>query len=76
MQAHSMLARLKSYAILKGYRGDAGVDLDALADIVVKVSELAADLADEISEIDVNPVICTRDRTIAVDALIVRTTGG
>ncbi len=72
-QARAMLTRLKGYRLLQGYRGDPGVDIDALADIVVAVSELAADLADEIAEIDVNPVICTHDRLVAVDALIVRT---
>lgn len=75
-QAHAMLARLKSYKVLQGYRGDPGVDLDALAEIVVRVSDIAVDLADEIAEIDINPIIGTCDRLIAVDALIVRTAGG
>ncbi|QGZ93690.1 acetate--CoA ligase family protein [Terricaulis silvestris] len=74
-QARAMLARLKSYRILEGYRGDAGVNLDKLADIIVRVSQLAVDLADQIAEIDVNPIIGAGERLIAVDALIVRADG-
>jgi acetate---CoA ligase (ADP-forming) len=74
-QARAMLARLKSYRILEGYRGDAGVNLDKLADIVVRVSQLAVDLAGEIAEVDVNPIIGAGERLIAVDALIVRADG-
>jgi acyl-CoA synthetase (NDP forming) len=71
-QAHAMLARLRGYSLLTGYRGSAPVQIEKLARIVVAISELAADLADEIAEIDVNPIICTPGRTIAVDGLIIR----
>jgi len=71
-QAREMIAQLKGAKLLAGYRGAPGADLDRLADVIVSVSELAADFAGEIAEIDVNPVICAPDRAIAVDALIVR----
>jgi acyl-CoA synthetase (NDP forming) len=71
-QASAMLRRLKGYKLLTGYRGSDPVDLDAIARIVVAVSELAADEAERIAEIDVNPIICGPGRTIAVDALIIR----
>jgi hypothetical protein len=48
------------------------VDIAAIEKIIVAVSELAADHAAEIAEIDVNPIICGPGRAIAVDALIVR----
>jgi hypothetical protein len=67
-----MLQSLKGWKLLTGYRGARGVDLDRLAAIIVAVSELATDLADRIGEIDVNPVICSAETIIAVDALIVR----
>lgn len=72
-QAGAMLRRLKSYRLLTGYRGSPAVDIDAIEKIVVAVSELAADHEDRIAEIDVNPIICSPERAIAVDALIVRT---
>jgi acyl-CoA synthetase (NDP forming) len=71
-QAQAMLKRLTGYKLLTGFRGSAAVDLERIADIIVGVSELATDHADTIAEIDVNPVICSADRAVAVDALIVR----
>ncbi len=71
-QALAMLQSLRGYKLLTGFRGGAPADISRLADIVVRVSHLAADLSDEIAEIDVNPIICGPDRAIAVDALIVR----
>ncbi|MGH8687242.1 MAG: acetate--CoA ligase family protein [Burkholderiales bacterium] len=71
-EAKAMLARLKGYKLLTGYRGGAAADLDALADVVARISELAADLADEIAEMDVNPLRCGPRGIAAVDALITK----
>jgi acyl-CoA synthetase (NDP forming) len=71
-QAAAMLRRLKAYLLLAGYRGSQPVDIAAIETIIVAVSELAADQAEGIAEIDVNPIICGPGRAIAVDALIVR----
>jgi acyl-CoA synthetase (NDP forming) len=73
-EALRMLGRLKGAALLDGFRGGPAADRAKLADIVVRMSELAADQQSCVTEIDVNPVICANDRTIAVDALIVRRT--
>jgi len=74
-QARAMLGRLRGAALLNGFRGSEPVRIERLAGIIVAVSELASDMADAISEIDVNPVICTPGRTVAVDALIVKRPG-
>jgi acyl-CoA synthetase (NDP forming) len=71
-QARSMLESLRGYKLLTGYRGSEPIDVEKLADIIVSVSHLATDLADEIAELDVNPIICSAGRLVAVDALIVR----
>lgn len=71
-QAKAMLARLKGYKLLTGFRGSAPVDVDALAGAVARISELAADLAGEIDELDVNPLRCGARGIAAVDALITR----
>lgn len=71
-EAARMLARLKGAALLQGFRGAAGVNLAMLADIIVRVSEFAADQCGNIVEADINPIICSAERLIAVDALIVR----
>ncbi|MGE0383386.1 MAG: acetate--CoA ligase family protein [Gammaproteobacteria bacterium] len=71
-QARAMLERLRGFRLLTGFRGSAPVDLDRLAEIVARCSEFAADQADFIDELDVNPLICAADRILAVDALVVR----
>ncbi len=71
-EARAMLARLRGYRLLTGFRGGAAADLDLLADAIARVSELAADLAGEIEELDVNPLRCGPRGIAAVDALITR----
>ena len=71
-EAHALLASLKGVAVLRGYRGRPSVDLDRLADVVQRVSELAADQSTRITELDVNPLICNAESIVAVDGLIVR----
>lgn len=70
-EARHMIDRLKGRKLLDGYRGSRAVDVEALVDVVVRLSELAADHADRIEEIDVNPVIMGEKGGIAVDALLV-----
>jgi acyl-CoA synthetase (NDP forming) len=70
--AHRLIAGLKVSRLLRGWRGAAAADVDALADCVARVSMIAAVQRDTIAEIDVNPVIAGSDGCIAVDALIVR----
>jgi acyl-CoA synthetase (NDP forming) len=71
-EAVRMLRRLKGAALFGGYRGGAAIDLARLADIVARVSEFAADQQTRISELDINPIICSPSQLVAVDALIVR----
>jgi hypothetical protein len=71
-QAQAMLRRLKGYQLLTGFRGSAPVNLEVLADAIARVSELAAELAAEIEELDVNPLRCGAQRVVAVDALLTR----
>ena len=69
--AHAMLASLKGHALLTGFRGRQGVDVDRLVDTICRLSELAHDLRDVIDQIDVNPVIASTSGVVAADALIV-----
>ena len=73
--ALGMLRRLRGHALLQGFRGSAAADIDALADIVSRISLLIHEERGRIAEIDVNPVICSASRVVAVDALVVRQTG-
>jgi acyl-CoA synthetase (NDP forming) len=71
-EAMKMLTGLKGAAALRGFRGSQPVDVEALADLVGRVSEFIADHKDTVAEIDVNPLICVGSRILAVDALIYR----
>jgi acetate---CoA ligase (ADP-forming) len=68
--AKSMLNRLRGGSIFAGFRGGAAVDLDALADVIARLSQFAANHTDTVAEFDVNPLICAGNRIVAVDALI------
>lgn len=72
-QALEMIRSLKGYRLLTGFRRLPALDVDAFADVVCRLSRLAADLAPEIEEINVNPVVLRTRGAIAVDALVVRT---
>ena len=67
--ALSMLDGIKAAEILRGVRGADPIDREALAAIVVAVSNLVADFP-EIQEVDLNPIFATKDGATAVDALI------
>ena len=72
--ALALIGRLKGAAVLGPYRGQPAADIDALADLMVKLSQFASDHADDIAEIDLNPVIVhgKGDGVSVVDALIVK----
>lgn len=73
-EALAMLQGLKGAAVFAGFRGGAAVNLQSLARVVARIAGFVADHADSIAELDINPLICAGDRTLAVDALIVRRT--
>ncbi len=70
-EAHAMIRSLRGYRILAGARGQPPVDLHALADMVVRVSELPFAYP-EIAEIDLNPVFASSAGAVAGDARIIR----
>lgn len=55
-EARTMIGEIRGFGLLRGARGEAAADIDAIADTIVKVSWLAADF-DDILEMDVNPLI-------------------
>ncbi|MEU1664846.1 acetate--CoA ligase family protein [Streptomyces sparsogenes] len=67
--ALSMLDSIRAAEVLRGVRGGAAVDREALADLVVRVSRLAADFP-EIAEVDLNPVFASPSGVLAADVRI------
>lgn len=72
----SMLDDLKAGVLLKGHRGAAPVNHEALIDLTLRFSTLVMDLADAVSSIDLNPVMCNEKACIVADARMVLTTSG
>jgi len=72
--ALALVSELKGAALLDGVRGAAPADKRALAELMVALSRFAADHADQIAEIDLNPVIVHEEGhgLSVVDALIVK----
>ena len=70
-QAERMIENLASYPLLNGYRGGAVCDKAALAELLVKISQMAAEGKDKVKELDINPVFITEDGAAIADALLV-----
>ena len=68
-EAYSMIHSLRAYKIIKGTRGQKGVNEDRFAEIIVRLSTLLR-FATEIKEMDINPLLATEKYVIAVDARI------
>lgn len=68
--ALSMLDGIQAAEMLKGVRGSEPVNREALADVIVRVSELVNDFP-EIAELDLNPVFATAKGAVAADVRIV-----
>jgi len=68
-EAKAEIKELKSYKIIEGIRGQEGINQDEFANIVRSLS-LLAKAAPEIAEMDINPLLGTKDKIIAVDARI------
>ena len=75
-EAYSMIHSLRGYKILKGTRGQQGINEQKYAEIIVRLSTLLR-FATEIKEMDINPLLADDNDIIAVDAriLIERETG-
>jgi acetyltransferase len=68
-QASEMIKSLKSYKIIQGTRGQEGIDEQSFAETVARLSALC-EAAPEIRELDLNPLLGSADRVVAVDARI------
>ena len=69
--ALDMLGTLRITKLLGGWRGEPAADINALADVVVGFSQLAAELGEVLDAVEANPVIVSPTGAIAVDALII-----
>lgn len=67
--ARKMIACTKVSKLLGNFRGQAAADMDAIVQVLMRVSDLVSELP-EIQELDLNPLFATPDGVLAVDARI------
>ncbi|MBI1731812.1 MAG: bifunctional acetate--CoA ligase family protein/GNAT family N-acetyltransferase [Gammaproteobacteria bacterium] len=67
--ADQLIQRTRICRVLQGFRSVRGADLEAVRDVLVRVSELVIDQP-EIAELDINPLLVDGDGVIALDARI------
>ncbi|MBI4719946.1 MAG: acetate--CoA ligase family protein, partial [Chitinivibrionia bacterium] len=67
--ALDMIRSIKGYPVLAGARGEKAVDIDAIAEVLVRLSQLGTDFP-EIDEMDVNPLLAFEKGAAVVDARI------
>lgn len=68
-QALNLIKNIKAYPIIKGIRGQKGINEDNLAEIIMRISDLVNNVP-EIEEMDINPLIATETDIYAIDARI------
>jgi len=64
------LRSLRIWPMIEGYRGKPAADLGAIVDAVMAVQAYVIAHADRVSEVEINPLMCTPDAAVAVDALL------
>ena len=70
-KARDLIGRTRAGALLRGYRGGAALDFDAVADALVALGRLAMDLEDVVESVDINPFLALPQGGVALDALVV-----
>lgn len=68
--AYEMVREIKGYPVLEGIRGEEPSDIEAIVDIIMKVSSLV-NANEAISELDLNPVFVFKDGASVVDARVI-----
>ena len=66
-EAFSMIGEVKSFPLLAGYRGGSYKDLDAIADVIIKVGRIMGEV-NGIKELEINPLVVYERGAVAVDA--------
>jgi len=65
--ARAQMARTRVYRLMQGYRNQPPTDIDAVADVLIRLSQLIADQA-SVVELDINPLIADRQGALGLDA--------
>lgn len=71
--AYEMIDEVQASILLKGFRGSAPKDVDALSELLVNLSRMGSSLSEHISEVDLNPImVLDKGKGVrAADALVI-----
>jgi hypothetical protein len=69
--AMDAIESIKGRKLLEGYRGTDPVNRERLAELIVAFSQMAFDMREEVESVDLNPVLCDREKALIADARIV-----
>jgi len=67
--ARAQIERTRIARLLKGYRDRPAADIDAVVNVLIQLGRIAADHA-EVSELDINPLLCDPSGVVAVDCRV------
>lgn len=72
-EAHALIRSIRGFPLLDGARGRPRGDLEALADLLVRLSDMAVQLGDDLQAVDINPVLVLPEGrgVVAADALVI-----
>lgn len=65
-----MVNSLRAGELFRGYRGKAAIDMESLIEVMTGFSGLLMKLADQVTSIDLNPVLCSPEGCVVADARI------
>jgi acyl-CoA synthetase (NDP forming) len=68
--AKTMISEIKGFPMLKGMRGEKGINLKEMTSVLMKVNSLM--MKEKIKELDINPLIANEKQVIAVDARVIK----
>jgi len=71
-QVNTALSRLKISKLLNGYRGKPAADISSIVAAVMAIQRYVCENATGLSEVEINPLLCTPERAVAADALLRR----
>ncbi len=66
-EAIEMIKEVRGFPLLEGYRGDSAKDIDAIADVIIKLANIVEEVGG-IKELEINPLVVYEKGAIAVDA--------
>ncbi len=69
VEAQEMLSSIQAAPLLRGVRGEKGIDQESVINVIQRLSQLVTDLP-MIQEMDLNPVVAYEDRVFVIDARI------